>query len=210
MGLRIAALLLAGSARLSADVVDRIAVVVGNTVFTESEVLQAVRLTEFVNGDPLDVSAQARRDAADKLVDQQLIRNEMALGHYAPAPASDGDKLVRAFRQQHYRSIAQYHAALQKYGITEDQLKTYLLWQESVLRFTDMRFKPGLNVPIATQGTADRSVAGSPTPPKDVQTANRVKKEGNPTAGTVDEQLDSWLKQTRASTRVVFKQGAFQ
>src|SRR3954453_3866299 len=74
--------LLSLSLSLSAAVVDRIAVVVGKTVITETEVLQEVRLEAFLNQTPLDLSAQARKTAAEHLVDQQLVRNEMRIGNY--------------------------------------------------------------------------------------------------------------------------------
>ena len=93
-----ALLLLAGMA--SAGVVDRIAVVVGNTVITESEVLREVRLTEFLNREPLDVSPAARRAAADRLVDQQLIRNEMSIGNYPQPSPAEADDMLHRFIQE--------------------------------------------------------------------------------------------------------------
>jgi len=176
----------------SAAVIDRVAVVVGSTVITESEVLDAVRLTEFVNGEALDLGPRARRAAAERLVDQQLIRNEMELGRYTPPPASDADRLLGTFRQQRFPSAAQYEQALKTYGITEDELKSYLLWQETVLRFTDMRFRPGL--PGPSEESANRLQDGATAAPGD----------------TVDERLDAWLKESRENTRIIFKPEAFQ
>src|SRR5438309_12116370 len=76
------------SVSVSAAVVDRIAVVVGKTVITETEVLQEARLEAFLNQSPLDFSPQSRKTAAERLVDQQLVRNEMRIGSYAkPTPA---------------------------------------------------------------------------------------------------------------------------
>ncbi|HEY5163139.1 MAG TPA: hypothetical protein VII81_09020, partial [Terriglobales bacterium] len=63
-------------AAVAAGVIDRVAVVVGTQVITESEVLLEVRLTEFFNGQPLDLGVDQRKAAAERLVDQQLIRNE--------------------------------------------------------------------------------------------------------------------------------------
>src|SRR4051812_43800706 len=126
------------SLSLSATVVDRIAVVVGNTVITETEVLQEARLEAFLNQTPLDVSPQGRKTAAEHLVDQQLVRNEMRIGSYAkPAPA-DVDSMLRNFRQEHFTSVSQYRASLEKYGVTEEQLKEYLTWQLAAIRFTDL------------------------------------------------------------------------
>ena len=76
---------------LAAAVIDRIAVVVGRNVITETELLREVRLVEFLNNQPLDVSPAARRAAAERMVDQQLIAGEMKLSDFAmPAPAEAG------------------------------------------------------------------------------------------------------------------------
>jgi hypothetical protein len=168
-------------------VVDRIAVVVGNTVITETEVLQEARLEAFLNQEPLDLGPQQRKAAAQRLVDQQLVRNEMAVGSYPQPTPAEADDMVRKFRQEHFGSIPQFRAALEKYGITEDQLKKYLVWQLAALRFTDLRF--GKPAPTDSDShEADRSSPGA----------------------DVDQQMDAWLKEARSTTKVQFKPGAFQ
>jgi parvulin-like peptidyl-prolyl isomerase len=182
--------MLAAAVAMSAAVLDRVAVVVGNTAITETEVLREVRLTELLNGEPLDTGPQQRKAAAERLVDQQLIRNEMATGTY-PMPADDeAEDMLRDFRQQRFTTEAQYRAALAKYGVTEPDLKEHLLWVLAAIRFTVLRFQP--NAP-------------------DGQSANRAKPGAPAPAGSdVDQQLDSWLKEQRRNTRVKFKQAAFQ
>ena len=122
-----------------AAVLDRVAVTIGKDVVTESEVMEEIRLTDFQNQSPLDVSPKARLAAAERMVDQDLIRVEMKLENFAPPPAGV-DQTLREFKQAHFRTHAQYLASLRKYGITEDQLKRYLVWQLAALRFTDQRF----------------------------------------------------------------------
>ena len=91
-------LLAAGmTALLTAEVVDRVAVVVGTNVITESELLREVRLTEFLNGEPLDLSPEKKRAAAERLVDQQLIRTEMELGRYPQPGTAEADKVLQEF-----------------------------------------------------------------------------------------------------------------
>jgi len=164
-------------------------VIVGNDVITQSEVLREVRLQQFLNEQPLDLSAPQQKAAAERLVDQQLIRNEMEVSGYTMPPQSDGSALLRSFRQQNYRSIPAFRAALEKYGLTEEALERHLLWQTAALRFTDSRFH----------------MAG-PAPP--ANSANRSQSpDGNE---TTEDQMDLWLKQARNSTRIQFKEGAFQ
>jgi hypothetical protein len=171
-------------------VIDRVALVVGKAVFTQSEVDDEARLSELEAGKPLDLSAAQRRQAAERLVDQELLREEMSSTQFQ-APASDADALLRSFRQGHFPSVAQYHAALTRYGVTEDALKERLVWEVSLIRFTDQRFKTFAE-------------------PADGQSANRAEGAAATAPDTVDQLMDTWLKQQRADTRIVFKQEAFQ
>jgi hypothetical protein len=180
-----------------AAVLDRIAMVVGNQVFTESEVQDEVRLTQFLNQQPLDLGPEQRRAAAERLVDQQLIRNEMQIGGYAQPSPSEAEAMLRNFRQEHYRSIAQFRAALEKYGIAEEQLKQHLLWQLAAVRFTDVRFRPVVPAPTSPASaihSADRLRAGADAPAGD----------------SVDQQMETWLKTARTQIRIDFKKEAFQ
>ena len=96
----------------AAGVVDRVAVVVGDAVITQSEVLDELRLTEFLNGQPLDTGPEQRRAAAERLVDQQLIRKDMEIGHYPEPSAAESEAILRNFRQQHFPTPAAFRAAL--------------------------------------------------------------------------------------------------
>jgi hypothetical protein len=178
-------------------VVDRIAVVVGDQVITESEVRREVRLTAFLNGAAVDLSADSRRAAAERLVDQQLIRNEMQVAGYRPPSPEQGAKVLADFRRANYPNEAAYRAVLAKDGITEDELKDHLLWQAAALAFTEQRFR--MLAPPATES------------------ANRVTDpaaQGSGAGGSApvdtEDQMDAWLRQARSATRIQFKKGAFQ
>jgi hypothetical protein len=175
----------------SAAVVDRLALVVGKTAFTQSEVDTEARLTAMESGKLLDLSAGQRKQAAERLVDQQLLRDEMQVTGFQTLAARDADALLLKFRQQHFASIALYRAALARYGVTEDELKEHLLWEVEVIRFTDQRFKP---IAAATDG----------------QSANRTENGAQPAENSVDHEMEAWLKQQRADTHIVLIPEAFQ
>ena len=172
-----------------AAVIDRVAIVIDKKVITESELLDDLRLTEFINGQPLDLGPLARREAAEHLVDQELVRRDMESGGFAKPGAAQGDALLRKFRQEHYPSPAAYRAALQKYGVTEEQLKQRLLWQLTAIEFTNLRFRPVQQ--------AEPS-----------QSADRAVTDG--AASSIDQQMDAWLKDARANTKIILKPEAFQ
>lgn len=174
----------------SAGVVDRAALIIGKTVYTESEVEGEARLTQFEARQPLDLSAAARKQAANRLVDRELLTQEMAATGF-DAAGVDGAALLVSFRQQHYSSAAQFREALARYGVTEDELKQRLVWEITLLRFTDQRFKP-----LATLA--------------DLESANRSENPAAPTASAIDQQMDAWLQQQRADAHIVFIAEAFQ
>jgi len=172
---------------LPAAVVDRIAVIVDKTVITESEVLHELRLEAFMNGEPLQAGPDQRRAAAERLVDQQLIRKEMVTGGYRQPTDADVEAVLRTVKRQQYSTESAYSEALVHYGISEEELKKYLRWQVQALAFTESRFQTNLPDLQST----------------DTQSAHRS--ETN-----LDEQMSAWLKEARSQARIRFKKGAFQ
>src|SRR5262249_29925143 len=136
-----AALLLADRT-FAGEVLDRIAVVVGNTAITESEVVREARIAAFINAETPDLTHAGKRRAADRLVEQELIRREISLIHYADSGQADADQVLNQVRAR-YPAGGQFQRALQQSDITEEDLRSHLAWQAAVLRFTEFRFRGG-------------------------------------------------------------------
>ncbi len=173
-----------------AAVLDRVAVVVGEQVFTETEVEEEVRVTELLNGEPLDLSAAQKRAAADRLVDQALIRREMEVGGYDQPKPEQADAMLANLRRERFPTETEFKDALNRYGVTEQELKRHLLWQLAALRFTDARF-------------------GTTTGPVE-EAANTRERSADASEPAVDQKMEDWLKQARSSTKISFKQEALQ
>ncbi len=184
-----AIILMCAAVAASAAVLDRIAVTVGKDAITEGEVLEEIRITSFLNNEPLELGPEARRTAAERLVDQYLIRHELAGGGYAAPDAAQGDKLLADLIKTRFHGRTEYEQKLKEYGVTEPALKAHLLFQLQAIQFTDLRFS------APPRNEADRSVTpiSDPVPPE-----------------KIDQQLEGWLKQVRSQTRVEFKKEAFQ
>ena len=75
---------LAGLAALAgrAEIIDRIAVSVGNRVITESDLDREIRVTAFLNDQKPDFSPENKRRTAERLVDQRLMRTELDMSRY--------------------------------------------------------------------------------------------------------------------------------
>ncbi len=198
-------LLLLLLAPLHSEIIDRIAISVGNQVITKAQIDEEARLTAFLNGGQLDVSAEERKKAADRLIEQTLVKRDMELSHY-PIPAqSDAGPALKALKAN-YPSEAQYRQALEKYGITEEALKRRLWWQTALLRFIDYRFRPGILVPDADiRNYYDQEVVkwkqqGIQQIPGFEEA--RAKIGELLTDQRIDQALDKWLADTRKQIAV--------
>lgn len=199
------AVVLALAIRARAEIIDRIAVTVGDQVITETEIVGEIRVTAFLNGDPVDLSPVNRRAAAERLIEQKLVRREMELGRYPETPAENIGNMLAEFRTQRFGSAERYQKALGGYGITEQDLQTHLLWQRAFLRFLGLRFRSG--VQISDDDIRDyyqKSGERNRVPLE----AMRDEIERTLTDQRVDRVLDRWLQRTRSNTRIEFHEQA--
>lgn len=131
----------------AATTIDRLAVIVNQHAIKLSDLQRDLRLTEFMNGQSLDLGSDARRRSADRLIDQTLIRDEVAHGGFRRATDSDAGNMLSRLREQRFGgSESRLRAELSRYGLSEEQLHEQLLWQLTVLRFIDQRFRPGIDI----------------------------------------------------------------
>jgi peptidyl-prolyl cis-trans isomerase SurA len=131
---------------LQATIIDRIAIIVNNQLIKDSDIERDLRVVDFLNQEKLAIDAASRRTAANRLIDQVLIRREIRVGEYQTPPQSEADKLFNQIKKDRFANQAALQKGLNSYGLTEDQLKQYLLWQITVLRFVDQRFRPAVLV----------------------------------------------------------------
>jgi hypothetical protein len=124
---------------LQAEVYDGVAVSIGTRAIKISQIELDIRLTAFLNGAPLNFSAPEKHKAADRLIDQMLIREEMAKARVTPSLTAD--LVLERIQRARLPTAAEYQHALLAYGITEAELKAHLAWQLAVLAFVDVRFK---------------------------------------------------------------------
>src|SRR5450631_1980241 len=105
-----------------AEIIDRIAVVVGSRVITESEIVREIRLTAFLNQEPLDFSAASKRKVADRLVEQRLIQIENDASLYPPPPAEAVDQALGEVKAR----TKGYQAELTRAGVSEEEVRAHL------------------------------------------------------------------------------------
>jgi len=208
-------LLLLAPAFAAAEIVDRIAAIVGSSIITSSDVMKQIRLTALLNGVAPDYSPAARREAAQRLVEQTLIRKEIAsAGSGTPAPAAIDQQLLKLLETR-YPTEATYQAALQKYDVSDEEVKAQLLWQTQLVHFVDLRFRPALPPSDAELHDYYENTF-VPDWPSDHEgkppafDAARDELEQEVMAQLANNALDRWLGQTRTQTRIRLMPEAFK
>ncbi len=146
MRLRLCILLAAGTLLASAIVIDRIAVVIGKSIVKQSDIDRDTRVTEFLNGEPLNLGIAARKAATNRLIDQVFIRREIMLGDYPEATQQDAERQLSQIRKDKYKTDEAFSQALHRYGLDPVEIRSQFQWQLTVLQFIDARFRPAAYV----------------------------------------------------------------
>jgi hypothetical protein len=197
-----------------AAIIDRIAVSVGNRVITATDLDRELRITAFLNNAKPDFSSTERRKTAERMVDQTLVRSEIEVSRYLLPTAGEVDAALKELKNR-YADEAAYRGALAQYGISEDDLKTMLLWQLTLVRFIDARFRPGIQIGEAeirqyfnehVRPTFEQAHPGKSASLDDYRDGI----EQTLTGDAANEQVEQWLKDARVRTRIDYHEEVFR
>ena len=200
-------LLLVAALACDGDLIDRIAVTVGNSVITESEIVRQIRITALLNDEQPDLTPENKRRTAERLVEQTLIRREIGTSQYLPSTVGGIEETYGAFRKR-WRSDGEYKATLEARKLTDAEVRDAFRWQLTFLDFVALRFRPGVqvaedemreyyNLQVASKGDISFDEA-------------RPRIEEALTEERVNAALDRWLGQARTQTRIIYKEDVFR
>lgn len=202
-------LLLLLAAAAAAETLDRIVVVVNKGVILASQWDEAIRFEALASGRDVATMTDAECDAAlDRLIDQELIQQEIATTTYQPVSATAVDKKVAGLRQQLAPAAddAQWHSLLARYGLTEQEVRDHVAAYVDILRFVDLRFRPSIHIDPRTVEAYYRTTllpeaqARGGRQPELKQVAPQI--EELLVQQRIDELLNAYLKNLRAQSRI--------
>ncbi len=196
-----------------AVIIDRIAIVVGNSIVKDSDINRDIRVTSFLNGDPLDLSDKARKLTASRLIDQIFIRKDIELGNYPVATPQQADQELDRLVQERFKSESALQDALRKYGIVGPDLRSHFLWQLTVLRFIDSRFKPAVLVTDGDVESYYRQHAAALNlehPGKSSLEDVRTEITDILSAQQVNKLFFAWLDEQRKETKITYFEANLQ
>jgi parvulin-like peptidyl-prolyl isomerase len=190
-----------------AEIIDRLAVAVGNQIITELQIDEELRVTAMLNRKAVVRSLEERRDSADRLVEQLLIKQEMDLSRYPLPGSTDVDKYLQQIVDSS-GGTADFDKMLAGYNLTVETMRRHLELQLMELRFIDFRFRPDTVVSDSdVEAAYRRQVAGwnasHSGPPPTFEAAREALR-----AVLVEEQTDAalntWLGESRKRVNIVY------
>lgn len=193
----------------AAEIIDRIVATVNGHVILQSDVDEAIAYQAFAdNRSPHPVSADERKAALDRLIDQELIREEVHASDFQPASPADVDARLGEIRKLHPEATdeASWLRALHRYGFSGDELREKVAAELNSWRAVDARLRPSVAI---DSGSIQRYYhdsflpqlqrAGAPQPPL-AEVAPKIKEIL--AQQEINDLLGAWLKSLRSESKI--------
>jgi hypothetical protein len=129
------------------EVVDRVVTNINGHVVLQSDWEQEIALEALTNGrDPDAFTSDERKAALDRLIDQELLREQVRPSQ--PAPADQVAARVAEVRklQPDCATDESWHAKLQRYGLTQSSLEKHLGDQIQLMKLVEDRLRPSIQI----------------------------------------------------------------
>ncbi len=202
-------LTLAVSLAFGGSIIDRIVATVNGHIILQSDWEDEVRYEAFMDGHDLpQVTPEARKAALDRLIDQELLRQQINASDSFHAGEADVDNRLLEIRKHYDPSgnDAEWQQMLAKHGLTEAEVKDRIALQLSLMHLVDARLRPNVQVDEKSiaryynqellpqlQRSGNQSVALAAATPKIKELLTEQK---------VNELLVAWLQNLRSESTI--------
>ncbi|HXU17822.1 MAG TPA: SurA N-terminal domain-containing protein [Terriglobales bacterium] len=188
----------------ASEILDRLAATVNGQALLESDLDAELRYEYFSAKRPLsDISPSDKKDALNRLIDQQLLREQMHSADFNAVETAVVEKAFQTFKSE-YGSSATWVAALTSYGISEAEVKSHIQTELNQLRLIDLRLRPSIQV----DAESVRNYYEQQVLPKLPPGQHPGLQESTPTIRelliqqAMNESLNSWLEALRTGARI--------
>src|ERR1700675_1837536 len=190
------------------QIVDRVVTSVNGHVILQSDWELEVAIEAFSNiRDPDSFTSADRNAALDRLIDPQLLREQVRRSQ--PAPAELVAARVAELRKLHPECATDdgWHATLQRYGLTQKSLEKHVGDQIQLMKLVEDQLQPSIQIEQGAVETyyhdqllPDMKRAGSPAAPltevfgqiKDLLAERKM-----------NELLSAWLVNLRSGSHIL-------
>jgi hypothetical protein len=199
-----------------AEIIDRIAVTIGNKVITESMIHQQIRLAAFVDNKAPDFSAASKRAAVEMLVSRSLLVQEMDDTRFTVPGMNEVLEYAKELFGDRFPDERAYVQEVSNRRLSDDEVRQFLQTMIRSMQFIELRFQRGQTV--ATEEIAayyakefkqewEKKNPGKPLPVLD-DVSEEI--ESEILAAKTDAALEEWMKQMKATASLRFRDEVFQ
>jgi hypothetical protein len=131
------------------EVIDRIVATVNGHVILQSDWNDALRYEALLSARSLtDFNEQERRDVLDRLIDQELLSEQMKSASFQHASEEEAAAQVTAARKLYPEAVsdAGWNTVLGKFGLTENSLHSHVKEQIDLMRLVDAHLRPTVQI----------------------------------------------------------------
>jgi hypothetical protein len=142
-----------GGKAARAEVVDRIVATVNGHIILQSDWDDALRYDALLNGrSPGEFSDEDRRAALDRLIDQELLGEQMKSAYFQHASESEAAARVAEARKQYAEAATEegWLALLAKFRLTEKDMVAHVQQQIDLMRLVDAHLRPAVQIDSKT------------------------------------------------------------
>lgn len=136
---------LAGPA--AGEIVDRVIANVNGHVILQSDWEEAIAMEALLNGrQPDNLTSRERKAALDRLIDQELLREQVRPSE--EAPAGQVTERLTEIRKLHSEAVTEqgWKDLLQRYGLTQAAIEKRLGEDLQLMRMVEARLRPAIQI----------------------------------------------------------------
>ncbi len=193
------------------EVIDRIVATVNGHIILQSDWDEALCYEALLNGRELSqFTDEDRRNVLDRLIDQELLGEQMKSASFQHASESEAAARVAEARQQYPEAATDegWHALLSRFGLAEKDLVAHVQQQIDLMRLVDARLRPAVQIDSKSIEAYYREkfvpqlkqAGAGEVPLSDVSSKIRELL----TQEKVNELMISWLQSLRSESKVSF------
>jgi hypothetical protein len=203
----LAVLLFALPTARAGETLDRLAATINGHALLQSDVDEELRYESFTSKRPLqDLTPGNRSAALDRLIDQELLREQMRTADFTSVKREETDKALETLKAEYANTNKNesWAAALATYGISETNVRSHIEIELNQLHLIELRLRPSIQIDSDTIKAYYREQLLPKLPPGQRTSLE----EATPTIREIllqqkmNESLESWLQALRSQAQI--------
>jgi peptidyl-prolyl cis-trans isomerase SurA len=130
-------------------VIDRIVATVNGHIILQSDWNDALRYEALLSGRALSLfSEEDRRSVLDRLIDQELLAEQMKSASFAHASESEAQAQIADARKQYPEAATDegWQQILDRFGLTQSAVVSHVQQQIDLMRLVDAHLRPAVQI----------------------------------------------------------------